>query len=478
MNTSTRIERKEVTLDEVFSPRGVAVIGVSATNMSFAEMVVHALQTAEFPAIYPVNPKYEEIMGLRCYPSVLDIPGPVDHVVVNIPAESSLALLDECAAKGVKSVHFFTAGFGESGYEDRAELENEMLKRAKAGGFRIIGPNCTGLYVPKSRLGNAFNEPREAGPIAFISQSGGHAMNLPLFSNPRGLAFSKVVSYGNALDIDESELFEYFSQDGETEIIAAYIEGVKDGARFSEALERAATGKPVVIYKGGKTEAGQRAAHGHTASMTSSVAVFEALCRQKGAFLVEDLEELIDVLVALRYVDPFPRGPNVALLGAGGGPSVLAGDEMEKEGLRLPTFSAEIQSELKEQLPIAGSIFTNPLDTPNLTQPEAISAAVRILGRAPDVHMLVYHLGFHPIGNWGLGRFSSQDYIQSLIGALREGLENSDKPCLLALRPPQNLTAMEEFLGAQKAFVEAGFPVFHSMRQLARAVTLLQNGKN
>jgi acetyltransferase len=240
-------KKSAVTLDEVFSPQGVAVVGVSTSKLAFAEMVVHALKEAGFPAVYPVNPKYEEVLGLPCYPNIGAIPGVVDHVVVNIPAESALGLLDECAAKGVKSVHFFTAGFGESGYTERAGLEREMLARAKAGGFRIIGPNCVGLYVPKSRLVNHFSDPLEPGAIAFISQSGGHAQNLPSYSKARGLRFSKVVSYGNALDVNESELLDYFSEDPETEIIAAYIEGVKDGKRFRRALEKAAALKPVVV---------------------------------------------------------------------------------------------------------------------------------------------------------------------------------------------------------------------------------------
>lgn len=461
------------TLDEIFSPRAVAVVGVSASKLAFAELVVHSLKLAKFPAIYPVNPKYQEVLGLRCYPSLLDIPGPVDHVVVNIPAESALTLLDECAAKGVRSVHFFTAGFGESGDEVRARLEQEMLVKARAGGFRIIGPNCVGLFVPKSRLVNHYDVPLEPGPVAFLSQSGGHAQNLPSYSRARGLRFSKVVSYGNALDVDESELFDYFSGDPETEIIAAYIEGVKDGPRFLRALARIAARKPVVLYKGGKTEAGRRAALGHTASLTTSVAVFEALCRQVNAIQVDDLEEMIDVLVGLQFLRPLPAGPGVALVGAGGGPSVLAGDGMEREGLRLPAFGPAVQAELKQRLPVAGGIFLNPIDTTNMTDAEAISAAMNILGRVPEIHMLVYHLGFHPIGSWGMGRFSAESFLKPAIGAMREASERTGKPVLLALRPPEDLEGMKEYLAAQAAFVGAGFPVFPSMRGLARALARL-----
>jgi acyl-CoA synthetase (NDP forming) len=379
-------------------------------------------------------------------------------------------LLDDCAAKGVKSVHFFTAGFSESGYTERAELERAMLSKARSGGFRIIGPNCIGLFVPRSRLVNATGVPLEPGPIAFISQSGGHAQNLPFYSAQRGLRFSKVVSYGNALDVDESELLEYFSQDPETEIIAAYIEGVKDGQRFRKALQEATARKPVVVYKGGTTEAGKRAAHGHTASLTSSVDVFNALCRQLGTIQVDDAEELIDVLVALRFARPLPRGIGVAVAGAGGGPSVLASDEMEKANLHLPHLSLAVQAELKQSLPLAGSIFSNPVDTPNLASPEAISVAMRVLGRVPDIHMLIYHLGFHPISRWGGGRFSSPAFLQPVIGALTEVQQTTGKPVLMVLNPALDLNEMKDFLAAQEAFVAAGFPVFHSLRQVAKAM--------
>jgi len=465
------VERNEPSLAEIFSPRGVAVVGVSPAKRTFGRQVVLSLKEAEFPAIYPVNRKYTEMFGLPCYPSLRAIPGEVDHVVVSIPAESALTLLDDCAAKGVKSVHFFTAGFSESGYAERAELERAMLSKARASGFRIIGPNCVGLFVPKSRLVNIMGMPLEPGPIAFISQSGGHAEDLPFYTGPRGLRFSNVVSYGNALDVDESELIQYFSREPETEIIAAYIEGVKDGRRFLGALkEAAAAGKPVVIYKGGMTEAGKRAAHGHTASLTSSVAVFDALCRQLKTIRVDDVEELIDVLVALRFVRPLPRGTGIAVVGTGGGPSVLASDEMEKAGLHMPRLSPEVQAELRQFLPLPGAIFGNPVDATTLTSPEAISATMRVLGNVPDIHMLIYHLGFHPASRWGDGRLSLATFLQPAIDALTQAQQATGKPVLLALRPAPDLGGMKDFLAAQEAFVGAGFPVFHSLRQAAKAM--------
>jgi len=469
---------KKITLDEIFSPRGVAVVGVSGTGaMSFAGMVVLALKEAGFPNIYPVNPRHSEILGLKSYPNLSNIPGPVDHVVVNIPAEASLALMDDCAAKQVKSVHFFTAGFSESGISQRADLEKALLAKARAGGFRIIGPNCVGLFVPKSRLVNGGGVPLEPGPVAFISQSGGHAQIVPATGGRRGLTFSKIVSYGNALDVDECELLDYFAADPETDIIAAYIEGVKNGRQFFESLSRAAAKKPVVVYKGGATSAGLRAAHGHTASMTSSTAVFKALCRQSGAILAEDSDELIDIMVALRFVSPLPAGSGVAIVGAGGGPSVLAGDEMEKAGLTVPGLPEQTQNELKQRLPLAGGIFVNPIDTSNMTSPEAIYIAMNILGDRPDIHMMVYHLGFHPIGSWGLGRFSAKTYQEELIDAFDKTRRKTGKPVILALKPGLDIRQMEEFLAVQAAVIEAGFPVFHSLSRMARAMVKVLSWK-
>jgi len=279
-----------------------------------------------------------------------------------------------------------------------------------------------------------------------------------------------MVSYGNALDVDESELLQYFAQDPETEIIAAYIEGIKDGKLFLRALKEAATQKPVVIYKGGTTEAGRRSTYGHTASLTSSVAVFDALCRQMKTIQVDDMEELTDVLVALRFARPLPQGIGVAVVGTGGGATVLAGDEMEKAGLHLPHLSPEVGEDLREFVPLAGSIFGNPMDAMSLMSGEGISAILRRLGELPDIHMFIYHLGFHPRSHWGIRRLSSSSFLQPVIDAFLEVQRATGKPVLLVLRLPPDLLGMKDFLATQEAFVSAGFPVFHSLRQVAKAM--------
>lgn len=422
--------------------------------------------------IYPINPKCTEVLGLPCYPNLQSVPGIVDHVIVSIPAESALSLLDECAAKGVKSVHVFTAGFSESGDSKRSELEGLMLRKARAKGFRILGPNCTGMLVPKSRLVSRSVMPLEPGRIAFLSQSGGFADDLPLFGAPRGLRFSKLVGYGNALDINESELLEYFAQDPDTGIIAAYIEGVRDGMRFIQALKKAAAArKPVVMLKGGTTVAGQRTARSHTSSLTSSAAVFNAIYRQFNIVKVDNIDEMIDALVAFSFTSTIPQGTGVAVTGVGGGPSVLASDEMEKVGLNLPPFTSEVQERLKQFLPVAGGIFINPVDSAKLTSPQAILETLCLLGRLPDIHTLVYHMGFHPMSRWGSGQMSTQSFLTDVLSAFKQVREITGKPVMLVLCPALDIAGMRDFLAAQEAFVKAGLPVFHSLRQAARAIS-------
>src|SRR3989304_1869543 len=196
------------------------------------------------PSPHPLNPKAQEVLGLRCYPSLLEGPGPVDHVISSIPASGVLELMDHAAAKGVRSVHFFTAGFRETGEKDRIDLEQELPRRARAACIRLLGPNCMGLYCPAAKVAFNRESPRESGNVAFVSQSGLNAEELIVYAALRGVRFSKVVSYGNAVDLDESDFLEYCAVAPETAIIAPYIEGVKDGRRFLKALSAAAGAKP------------------------------------------------------------------------------------------------------------------------------------------------------------------------------------------------------------------------------------------
>jgi len=458
-------------LSEIFSPRGIAVVGVSGgEKKTFALEMLFSLKQAGFRGIYPVNPGYTEILGLTCYPSLRDIPAAVDHVIVCVPVKAAIPVLEDCAAKGVKSVHFFTAGFSESGNAERAKLEAAMLDIAVAGGFRIIGPNCVGLYESRSHMVAWAGMPLEPGPISLISQSGGYAEDIPYYGSMRGLRFSKVASYGNALDVDESELLDYFSEDQETQFIAAYIEGVKDGKRFISTLRNAAAKKPVVIYKGGETESGSRAIAGHTASLVSTARVLNAACRQFNVIQVDDIEQIVDVLVALRFLPQVSHKCGIAIVGRGGGPSVLASDQIEKAGLLVPQFPPKIRMKLQQFLPFDGAIFSNPVDSSLLLSGEAILATLNTVAKAPGIGMIFYHIGFHPSSRWGVGAFGSQEFVQPIIDAMDESQKANHKPVVVVLHPAEDGMGSEDYLAARAAFVEAGLPVFSSLRRAADAV--------
>jgi len=472
------VSRAIPSLREVFDLNSVAIVGASGAPsgaFTFPTVVIRSLIDAGFPHVYPVNPKYGMVLGLRCYPSVRDIPAAVDHVIIGVPAENVLALLDDCAFKSVKSATFFTAGFSESNNLERVKLEQEILQKARQGGFRIIGPNCVGLFIPVVRLTNWVNLPLEPGRVAFISQSGGHAMRLPLNAGLRGVRFSKVVSYGNALDINESELLEYLADDPQTDLIACYIEGIKDGKRFIRSLHYAAGRKPVIIYKGGQTEGGSKAALGHTAALSTCASTFQAICRQVGALLVDNSDELEDVLVLMSHVDPLPSGNGVAVIGVGGGPSVMAGDEASYAGLTLPQLNPKQQEPLRQILPLDGSIFYNPIDAPNLLDPAVIEKTLLELANLPQISAFVYHIGFHPSSMLGVGQLSQNSFLNSFICAFNNVKVKTGKSTLITLGPFLTPDGMRDFLIVRDALVAGGLPVFHSFQGMFRALGKILN---
>ena len=356
-------------LEYVFSPRSMAVVGLSPDPHGtwLNQVYLQAPLDAGFNGpVYPVNLKGGYIGKLRVYASLRDVPGPVDYVISCVPARHTPALLEDCRAAGVKVVQLYTAGFSETGQGEGIELQNQLLEIARRGRLRLIGPNCMGVYCPSSGMSFSLDFPKEPGNIGLLCQSGGNAIYLIRSGTARGLRFSKAISYGNACDLNECDILEYLADDPETKVIAAYLEGTTDGRRFADVLAKAASAKPVVIYKGGYTEAGSRAAASHTGAMAGSQAVWDGVIRQAGAIRVNSIEEMADTLMALLRMKP-PRGLNTCVVGVGGGASVLASDELEKAGLKLPPIPAPIQERMQQIIPPAGGMLRNPIDAFPLT---------------------------------------------------------------------------------------------------------------
>lgn len=395
-------------LDRIFHPRAVAVVGVPSKPSPGRMMGFYAsLLEAGFPEIgglYPVNPKMDEIDGVRCYPTLLDTPDPVDHVISQVPAAVVPQLVDQCVAKKVRSIHFFTAGFSETGDKEMAATEQRMIEKLRNAGIRAIGPNCMGLYVPASRLAFMSGFPMESGNVFLLSQSGANAGEIVHELTARGIRFSKAVSYGNGSDLRANDFLDYAASDPETEVVAAYIEGVSDGRAFFEALERCARVKPVVVLKGGRTQSGSNAAHSHTGSLTGSIEVFDAVCRQTGAVRAETIDELHDLVVAASTNTRHITGRGVALFGGGGGGfAVLSADAIDREGLTLPQMPQSAVDRMREYIPVAGSSVNNPIDA--FPPEEHLDDMLRLVATADGIDMMF----MSPMTGWRRPRAISKE---------------------------------------------------------------------
>jgi acyl-CoA synthetase (NDP forming) len=454
------VKRTE-SLDIAFSPKSVAIAGVGPATAG--RNYLESLLDSGFKGrIYPLNPRNGEISGVPIYPNIKAVPEPVDYVISCVPADLVPQLVEDCTENRAKVLSLFTAGFSETGTERGRLLEAQICRLARAGGLRLIGPNCMGIYSPRAGLSFVSDFPKKSGRVAFVCQSGGNTIYFVRLAAERGVRFSKVISYGNACDIDESDLFECLTDDDETEIVAAYIEGVKDGRRLYEAVTRLSARKPVRVLKGGYTEAGARTAASHTGSMAGSDEIWDGLLRQAGALRVHTLEEMVDMVVTFLFL-PLPRGRRVAMVGGGGGASVLASDACNAHGFTLPPIPPKTVKEIRGFLERSdGVILTNPIEF--TMAPEASYKTARSLLSHDDVDLLLGNcvFGQHPwptFDPWF-------DFFCDTIIRLRAHV---DKPIRVVLQ--SGIPSQEEhFLTIQRRLVEAAMPVYYSMPNACRAI--------
>ena len=380
-------------LDAVLNPSSVAVIGASASHDKIGHKILKNIVEAGFSgAVYPVNPRGGEILGLKAYPSVLDTPGDVDTVVVVVPARFVPGVMEECVQKGVKGAVIISSGFKDIGPEG-AKLEREVLETAARGGIRVVGPNCQGVSNPGSGFCATWPLISQVGDVAVISQSGSIALEVPSFLVDNHLGYSKSVALGNKSDVDEADLISWLGRDEGTRVIAVYTEGTDEGRKLMKAVRGASASKPVLILKGGKTEAGRKAVLAHTGSLAGSGEVFEAAVSQSGGFCVGSLEELLDAAKAFSAL-PVPRGPNLLVVTSSGGAGILSSDASEKAGLTLRTLSQDAVDRLKAVLPDF-CILRNPLDlTGNaLTEPKMYRDALEVALESGEADMVLVIFG-------------------------------------------------------------------------------------
>ncbi|MDB5801402.1 MAG: CoA-binding protein [Rhodocyclales bacterium] len=452
--------------EHLFNPRAIAVIGASPEANRPGAQTIRALQERGYAGgVYPVNPKYDQIAGLRCYAAIKDVPSPCDIAVIALPAALVPDMVAECGRHGLRFVVVFGGGFRESGPEGQAR-EAAMVKAAREHGVRIIGPNCLGLVNVHSRAYAAFGSLARApylqpGSVSAVIQSGGFGNSLVIRCATAGIGFRQVVASGSESDLSAPELIEAMVDDPGTRLILMYMEGVSDGRRLVAVAERAlAAGKPIVVWKAGNSEQGVKAAASHTANMTGSYDIYRAAFRQCGIVQVHEMEEAIDcVQCLLAYLDR-PAGDDVAIMGGSGGSAVVFSDAADEFGIRLSTLAPATLALLQKVLPNTASL-ENPVDYAAGFITDANTPRFRTAVNAVLADAAVHQLGV---------LFATTTGEQARNGAtvLAEAVKKHNKPVFTFLSVPR-----ETMGGGMEILEQAAIPILPSPGRVVKAMHVL-----
>lgn len=370
-------------MKSIFYPGSIAVIGASNNEIKWGGRILKNILSAYKGKVYPVNPGETNIQGLDSYHSVLDIPGEVEMALIIVPAKFVLSVVEECGKKGVKGLIVISAGFGETGND---ELEKELVSIVRKYGMRMIGPNTLGIVnEPAGLNASIIGRFPSPGSISFITQSGSLGLALAEWTIDTGIGLSKVISTGNKADTDDVDLIEYLNNDPSTGVIAMYVEGIKRGREFIDAVRRVR--KPIVAIKTGRSKRGAKAVFSHTGSIAGSDEVYSAAFRQAGILRVDNIDELFDAALAFSC-QPLPSGNNVAILSNGGGASIVAADECERHGLNIVDLNPETREKIKKVLPQFAS-NSNPIDTAGTVSFEIYHNSIKALHDDPNVDAII-----------------------------------------------------------------------------------------
>ena len=347
-------------MEAIFSPKSVAIVGIPA-GMKMGRLFLMGLQSAGYRGtLHLVNPKLDELDGMKVLKRTGDIPGPLDLAIVLVPREKLLQVIDELGQVGTRAAVIFTAGMGELG-SNGMQQQRELVDRARKNGIRLIGPNCQGVYAPRSGLSFFPGMPTTAGDISFVSGSGSLASLSVGRGASRGIYFNKVISFGNAADLTSSDFFDHLGDDPDTRVIISYIEGIPEGRRFFETISLISAKKPVVVWKAGLSDYGARAAHSHTGALAGDEQIWRSALIQAGAVPVSGMDEMIDAAMLFSFSSR-PVGDRVAILSGPGGLAVSAADAAARAGLKLASLSEDTQKKIAHVLPPAGISIRNPVD--------------------------------------------------------------------------------------------------------------------
>lgn len=370
-------------LKSIFYPESIAVIGASNNEIKWGGRILKNILGAFPGKVYAVNPSEPLIQGLDSYPSVLDIPGEVEMAMIIVPAKFVLSVVEDCGKKGVKGLIVVSAGFSETG---NADLEQELVSIVKRYGMRMIGPNTLGIVNEPAKLNaSIIGRLPHPGSISFITQSGSLGLALAEWTIDTGIGLSKVISTGNKADVDDVDLIEYLNTDESTGVIAMYVEGIKRGREFIDAAKRVR--KPVVAIKTGRSKRAAKAVFSHTGSIAGSDDVYSAAFRQAGILRVEDIDDLFDAALAFSC-QPLPEGNNVAILSNGGGASIVAADECERQGLNIVDLEEKTREQIKKVIPEFAS-SANPIDTAGTVSFQIYNDSIQALHDDPNVDAII-----------------------------------------------------------------------------------------
>lgn len=447
--------------ESLIAPRSVAVIGASDDVRRIGGRPLRYMREAGYSGtVYPINPKRDQVQGLKAYASVADLPETPDTVILALPASATLGAVQDCVARGVPSGVVFSAGFAEADAAGAA-MQTQIRDCAKAGGMRLLGPNCLGVMNPALGYYGTFSVVLDGalikpGPVAIVSQSGAYGSHVAHLARERGIGLSQFITTGNEMDITLAEAMEYAIAQPETRVIMAYAEGISDGDRFCSALETARrAGIAIVFMKTGRTDVGAQAAASHTASLAGSDAVFDAVLRQYGVYRARTTSEQIDVAYAAAQ-GRFPAANKVGIFTMSGGFGIQLADDCSDAGLDVAPMPETAQAELKELLPFASPV--NPVDATAqaVSNWDILTAFVKAMMEKGGYDMFTAILGTGP---------SQRSFAEPLREALMKGLSSrSDSIRGLTMSAPRDVVAEYE---------NDGFLVFEDGAQLARALGAL-----
>jgi acyl-CoA synthetase (NDP forming) len=460
---TVRLPDPEAALRSAFNPNAIAVVGASRKPGKMGHVALRALQQSRFPGrLYPVNPSAGTILGISSYPLIFDLPETPDFAIVAVPRPAVAQAVRDCAVRGVPVIQVLTAGYGETGTAGRS-AEEELRDIARRHGSRIVGPNCVGTFSATARVTWTPQADFTPGGVSFISQSGGLAYDLLVGSGYHGLTFDKVVSIGNCADLDVADYLKFLRSEASTRVVGLYVEGPRQGRRMLDELTALTAVKPVLVLKGGRSDSASASVSSHTGQLAGSYAVWRAAIRQAGAIEVTSFAELVTGLSGLQSL-PRGVGRRVALVGNGGGATVLASDSCAENGLAIAEASAGTRTRLASLLgflddyrPGAEAIVELPIDRLLADDGRLLARLVTALAEDSGVDVVILHVNIVPL----VDRDNVLASMRNVLGRLRATEITARRPVLLALRTGEDvrLASIRQEL-ASLARASAGLPTF------------------